>query len=123
MKKCNNIWLFILTVVVTALVVSAGMQLWQSQEAQSDWVTYESQNGFSFKHPQGFGVNETIDPENPENIIIHIVEVDENGDFVEGVVPSLQINVSKNSVSFALWEGRPWEGYPEIIKTFNKLGF
>jgi hypothetical protein len=118
MKKFNNIWLYVLIVVITALVVSAGLKLWQPQETQNNWITYESQKGFSFQHPQGYGVNEIIDFDNPGNIIIHIVEIDENGEFVEGIVPSLQINVSQNSVSFALWEGRPWEGYPEIINTF-----
>jgi len=125
LKKCKHIpWLFILTAVLTALIVSLGINFWKGQvETQTtepeNWITYTSENGFTFMHPEGFGVNETIDPENTENTIIHIVELDENGDFAEGVVPSLQINVSPNSVSFALWEGRDWEGYPDIIGTLK----
>ena len=125
-KTCNyNIWLFILIVVLTTLVVSVGLRLWQNQQVQapvqtenSNWITYESQNGFSFQHPEGYGVNETNDPEDSQKIIIHIVQLDENGEFAQSP-PLLQINVSQNSVSFALWEGREWEGYPEIISTFK----
>lgn len=123
----QSFWLFILIAILTAVIVSAGIDFWKGQQEpkpeevieHEDWATYKSQKGFSFMHPKGFGVNEVSDPENAQNTIIHIVELDENGDFAEGVVPSLQINVSPGSVSFTLWEGRDWEGYPEIIGTFE----
>ncbi len=123
MKNHTNLWLIILVVILTALMTTAALLLWQNQQnptpsQNGSWVTYESQNGFSFQHPKGYGVNETIDPEDPENTIVHIVKLDENGEF-EQVPPSLQINVSPSSVSFSLWEGAKWDGYPEIIGTFK----
>lgn len=122
MKNHTNLWLIISVIILTALITAASLLLWQNKQIQpsaqnGDWLTYESQNGFSFQHPKGYGVNETTDSEDPENTIVHIVKLDENGEFAQ-VPPSLQINVSKNSVSFTLWEGMPWEGYPEIIGTF-----
>jgi hypothetical protein len=126
-NKCTySIWLLVLIVILTTLIVGAALKIMQNQQnplpAQNGWVTYESQNGFSFQHPKGYGVNETIDPEDPENTIVHIVKLDENGEFAQ-VPPSLQINVSPGSVSFALWEGREWEGYTEIIGTFKFDGY
>jgi len=121
----------ILTVIITAIVVGAGVYFWQKTQQPADtiplteqtdlenWIEYKSDKGFSFKHPPGYGVNEVADPENPDNTIIHIVKTDESGEFILGVTPSLQITVSQNAVSFALWEGMPWEGFPTIVETFR----
>jgi hypothetical protein len=126
-KLCT--WLTLIAVIIVAFVAGLGINLWTNQTVEvtgevtevaehQGWVEYKSDKGFSFKHPEGYGVNETNDPENPQNTIVHIVVIDETGDFAE-IPPFLQINVSSNLVSFALWEGREWEGYPDIIRTFS----
>ncbi len=121
----------ILTVIITAIITGGGVYYWQKTQQPADtmplteytdlenWIEYKSNKGFSFKHPQDYGVNETADPENPQKTIVHIVKTDETGEFVQDVTPSLQINVSQNAVSFALWEGMPWEGFPKIVETFR----
>lgn len=92
-------------------------QLPTQQIQFADWLTYESENGFSFKYPKGYGVTETP---TDDSILVFIVQTDENGDFMESVTPSFQITVSDYGVSFSLWEGMEWEGYPDIIKTFER---
>lgn len=48
-----------------------------------------------------------------------VVEADGNGNPREDMPPVMQINVSDISISFSLWEGRPWEGFPKIVETFE----
>ena len=120
----------ILIIIITAILVGGttyfllnssitekSKEIVPEQEHQ-DWTTYTSDKGFSFQYPQGHKVTEQEDPENPEITIIFITEIDENGEFITGP-PSLQINISENSVSFSLWEGIYWEGYPDIIGTYK----
>lgn len=121
----------ILAIILALIITGAGLYLWQKnlqpkeaipiteQKDFENWIEYKSNKGFSFKYPPGYGVNETQDPQNPQNTIIHIVKTDESGEFVQGATPSLQINVSENLISFALWEGMPWQGFPKIVETFR----
>lgn len=112
----------IVTALITALITTGGLYLWQTTECPqkspeaafvtSDWLTYESENGFSFMYPPGYDVSENTDPENPDITNVFIAGA-------EGP-PVLQMNVSDYSVSFSLWEGAPWKGYPEIVNTFKK---
>lgn len=112
------------TIFVTVLALLLGMYVWQNVIFQKDviekessaWETYISDEGFSFSYPHGYSISETKDG---NDVMVFIVEADENGDPVPNVIPSLQINVSPNSISFALWEGRPWEGFPKIVETFE----
>lgn len=90
----------------------------QIQETRSDWQTYVSNKGFSFQYPPGHEVSESTNPENPNSTIVHIVAVDEKGKPVSRP-PVLEINVSSNAVTFSLWEGIPWDGFPEIVETFR----
>ncbi len=81
------------------------------------WQIYKSAKDFSFQYPKGYKVNETTDPENSAVTVIHITHIEKPTEPQK--MPVLQINVSETSVSFALWEGAPWSGYPGIIKTFK----
>ncbi len=147
-QKSLSIWTVIL-VIITAVVVGGGVYWQQSsaikkiqdemvskqrtlqqqikdlqsdtakvQETRSGWQTYVSNKGFSFQYPPGHKVNEVTDPENPSNTIIHIVVIDDKGKPVSRP-PVLEINVSSNAVAFSLWEGIPWDGFPEIVETFS----
>lgn len=148
-QNSRSIWTTILIIIITAVVVGGGVYWRQSsvmkkvqdemasrqqtllqqiddlqnniaqlQETQSDWQTYVSEKGFSFQYPPGHDVNEVTDPENPNNTIVHIVAVDEKGKPMQGP-PVLQINVSQDAITFSLWEGIPWDGFPEIVETFR----
>lgn len=80
------------------------------------WETYTSDEGFSFKIPDGYTVSET---KGDDETMAFVVEADEYGKPLEDRPPVMQINVSDNNISFALWEGRPWEGFPKIVETFE----
>jgi hypothetical protein len=106
------------------LVLLLGFYLVQNVILQKDsidkqsvaWETYTSEEGFSFRHPDGYTASETKDG---DDVMVFIVEADEKGEPLENRPPIMQINVSDNSISFALWEGRPWEGFPKIVETFE----
>ena len=80
------------------------------------WETYVSDEGFSFKYPTGYTASET---KGDNDVIVFIVEADEEGEPLEDRPPIMQLIVSDNSISFSLWEGRSWEGFPKIVETFE----
>ena len=119
MKHSNpTMRIVILTAVITIFFVASGYYIWNKYDflggekiEDNGWLTYTSEQGFSFDYPEGYEVSENVDPENSEITNVFI----SSG---EGP-PNLQINISPYSVSFSLWEGIPWDGYPEIVKTFE----
>ncbi|MFC1655487.1 hypothetical protein ACFL3C_01330 [Patescibacteria group bacterium] len=123
--KYVHFWAVPLLVITTAAITGAGTSfLLQDSDKKVDteapkWQTYTSENGFSFNYPSGHDVNENADPENSDVTNVFIVKVDEDGETFGS--PVMQINVSDYSVSFSLWEGIPWYGYPDIIKTFKQF--
>lgn len=148
-QNSQSIWKTVFVIIIAAVVAAGGVYWWQSlatkkvqdkmasrqqallqqiedlknnipqvKETRSDWKTHVSGKGFSFQHPPGHKVNEVTDPEDPNNTIVHIVAVDEKGKPLQRP-PVLQINVSPNAVTFSLWEGIPWDGFPEIVETFR----
>lgn len=82
-----------------------------------NWQAYISAEGFSFMYPEGYAVSTNPDPENADITNVFILAADAEGNPLEQP-PVLQMNVSDYSVSFSLWEGIPWEGYPDIVRTF-----
>lgn len=105
-------------VIITIIITISAVFMWQNQnptiDETADWLTYTSEEGFSFKYPEGFTVSENVDPEDSEVTNIFVVEA-------ENRPPVLQINVSKNSITFSLWEGAAWSGFPKIVETFETL--
>lgn len=85
-----------------------------------NWQTYMSAEGFSFMYPEGYAVSTNPDPENADITNVFILAADTDGTPLEQP-PVLQMNVSDYSVSFSLWEGMTWEGYPAIVGTFVML--
>lgn len=118
-QKSLNISIILITALITAIIAVAGTMYFMQQPVTesdtSDWLTYNSEKGFSFKYPPGNEVNESIDSENPDTTIVFISSTESGNMF-----PALQINVSPYMVSFSLWEGLEWEGYPKIIETFRQ---
>jgi hypothetical protein len=148
-QNSQSIWKTVFVIIITAVVAGGGVYWRQSsvakkaqdkmvsrqrallqkiedlqsnivqvQETRSDWQTYVSGKGFSLRYPPGHEVNEVTDPENPNNTIVNIVAVDEKGKPMQRP-PALQINVSQDAITFSLWEGMPWDGFPEIVETFR----
>ncbi|MFC1748992.1 hypothetical protein ACFL2V_09330 [Pseudomonadota bacterium] len=125
-KKDTNLQL-ILIIAITAIITFGGTVMWQKSGVErpeivaqetADWLTYTSENEFSFKFPPGYLIGETTSPENADTTVVFISTVMEED---RDPVPVLQINVSAYSVSFSLWEGLEWEGYPAVISTFKYL--
>lgn len=80
----------------------------------SNWSTYTSDDGFSFQYPPGYTVNATADPEEPARVIVHVVATDREGP------PAMQITYAHDAwVTFALWEGIPWDGYAGVTESFT----
>ncbi len=80
------------------------------------WKTYTSEQGFSLKYPFGYAINETkID----DDTMLFVVEADVNGNPIENRTPVMQITISRNLISFALWEGQQWMYFPDIVETFQ----
>jgi len=148
-QNSQSIWKTVFVIIVTAIVAGGGVYWRQSsvtkkvqdemasrqqalqqqiedlrnniaqvKETRPDWQTYVSDKGFSFQYPPGHEVNEVTDPENSGNTIVHIVAVDEKGKPMQRP-PVLQINVSPDAITFSLWEGIPWDGFPGIVETFR----
>lgn len=98
------------------LVQNVIMQRDSVDKESVSWETYISDEGFSFKIPDGYTVSETKEG---DEVMAFVVEEDEDGQPLKDRPPALQINVSDTNISFALWEGRPWEGFPKIVETFE----
>lgn len=114
-----------MTVVVGLLVlvlVGASVFFMQKQEITddkfADWTSYETSQGLTFSYPPGYGVTENTDPERSDVMNYFVVGLEHDGTLQQHP-PVLQINASSSMVSLALWEGIPWEGYPEILETLE----
>ncbi|MFH1430341.1 MAG: hypothetical protein ABIG71_02325 [Candidatus Uhrbacteria bacterium] len=85
------------------------------------WQSYVSERGFTFRYPEAHAVNETRDPSDPRTSILHVVALDSIGEPLPRP-PVLQITYNPDSlVSFSLWEGIPWDGFPTIAETFRMI--
>jgi hypothetical protein len=89
-----------------------------AQPESSDWVPYTTLNGYSFEYPPGHTVIESTDPENADTTIVHVNGVDESGELLQAP-PVLQMNFGEEGISVSLWEGIPWDGFPEIMETIE----
>lgn len=120
-NKCSNTTVAVITAVITAVLVAVIMSSRQPAPVQdefADWIPYETSQGLVFSYPPGYGVTENTDPEDPDVTNYFVVGL-EHDDTIRQHPPVLQINASDSMVSLALWEGIPWEGYPQILETLK----
>ena len=114
-KSKNDLGLPMLASVITALVIFFVAS--PKSIAPSDWSAYESENGFSFAHPEYIVPHEST--KNGESTVVLsqvIGEVDGEPDYG---VPAGVVQVSEGRVSFALWEGIPWDGFEVLVESFE----
>ena len=105
-------------IALLILIVVGGVAFYMQKKEFADWITYETRQGLVFSYPPGHAVTENVDPESSDVMNYFVVSL-EHDETLRQHPPVLQINASENMVSVALWEGLPWEGYPQILETLK----